>query len=229
LPRVETHSKTKDHGNFDGTFSMVARCPKSSALGVCVSTAVPAVGSVVPHAEIGVGAIATQGYTNILYGTNGLNLLKTGLSPEAALETMLREDPKRETRQVAIIDKQGRKAAFTGSETPEWKGHVTGEDCIAAGNMLTSGRVLEAMVDTFENVQSWLAERLMRALEAGQQAGGDRRGRASAALLVVDREHMLETRPFISLRVDMHAEPVKDLRRIFDAYEDWIGINPAEP
>jgi len=208
-----------------GTFSMVARCPKTSALGVCVSTAVPAVGSVVPHVEPGVGAVATQGYTNILYGVNGLKLLKMGFSPQTALEALLREDSESEMRQVAIIDKIGRRAAFTGRKTPEWKGHIIGEDCIAAGNMLTSGRVLETMVETFENSEGWLAERLMLALEAGQEAGGDKRGKVSAALLVADKEPTVETRPFLSLRIDMHTDPVKELRRIFEAYKEWAKIN----
>ncbi|MBE0512471.1 DUF1028 domain-containing protein, partial [Candidatus Bathyarchaeota archaeon] len=96
---------------------MVARCPKTLTLGVCVSTAVPAVGSRVPHVEAGVGAIATQAKTNIFYGINGLKLLKAGLSPQAALEVMLKEDPDRESRQVIIIDSEGRTAAFTGKET----------------------------------------------------------------------------------------------------------------
>jgi uncharacterized Ntn-hydrolase superfamily protein len=207
-----------------GTFSLVARCPRTSALGVCVSTAIPTVGSVVPHVELGVGAIATQGYTNVLYGVNGLKLLKKGFTPEAALEKLLREDSMKELRQVIIMDKQGKKAAFTGKKTSEWKGHMMREDCIAAGNMLTSAKVLEAMVEVFEGSGGWLADRLMQSLEAGEKAGGDKRGRTSSALMVADERIILETRPLLSLRVDFHTEPVKELRRIFEAYKEWAGI-----
>jgi len=210
-----------------GTFSMVARCPVTSALGVCVSTAVPAVGSVVPHAEENVGAIATQGYTNILYGTKGLKLLRMGYSPKAALETMLSKDPKRELRQVIIINSTGEKAAFTGRRCHQWKGHIIGDNYVVAGNLLTSSKVLEAMIDAFEDTKGWLAERLMKALEAGEAAGGDKRGKVSAALLVVGGERLIETRPFLDLRVDLHEEPVRELRRIFEAYKNWFGLSAS--
>jgi len=199
------------------TFSMVARCPKTLALGVCVSTAVPAVRDRVPHAEAGVGAIATQAHTNILYGIKGLRLLKTGFSPQAALEAMLKEDPQRESRQVIVIDKDGRTAAFTGKETIDWKGHLTGKDYVVAGNMLVGGRVLDAMAQAFEGSEDELAERLMKALEAGQEAGGDKRGKTSAALLVVGKK--AGTRPLLDLRVDEHPEPVKELRRKLEIFK----------
>ena len=194
---------------------MVARCPKTLALGVCVSTAVPAVGNRVPHVDAGVGAIATQAKTNIFYGTNGLKLLKAGLSPQAALEAMLKEDPDRESRQVIIIDREGRTAAFTGKETIGWKGHLVGKDYMVAGNMLAGSKVIEAMAQTFENSEGELAERLLKALEAGQEAGGDKRGRMSAALLVAGREQR-GNRPILDLRVDEHPNPVRELRRIFE-------------
>jgi len=200
------------------TFSIVARCRKTLALGVCVSTAVPAVGSVVPHVEAKVGAIATQGQTNIFYGINGLKLMKMGFSPQTALDAMLKEDSKRERRQVAIMDKDGRTAAFTGKETLEWKGHLIGEDYVVAGNSLARAKVIEAMAQTFENSKGDLAERLLKALEAGQEAGGDRRGRASAALFVVDKQPLL-TRPFVDLRVDEHPNPVSELGRIWEDFK----------
>ena len=202
------------------TFSIIARCVKTSALGVCVATAVPAVGSVVPHAEEGVGAIATQAYTEISYGIKGLQLLKMGFSPQTALEAMLKEDKNRETRQVTIIDKDGRTAAFTGKKTIDWKGHLTGKNYAVAGNMLVGSKVVEAMADTFENSKGELAERLMKTLEAGQKAGGDKRGKVSAALLVVGGRQ-IETRPFLDLRVDEHQDPVRKLRRIYEVYKKW--------
>jgi len=193
------------------TFSMVARCPKTHALGVCVSTASPAVGSRVPHLEAGVGAIATQANTNIQYGIQGLKLLRMGYSPEEALQIMLRRDPGRETRQAIIIDSQGRTAAFTGRQTLDWKGHLIGENYVAAGNLLVGGGVIEAMSRTFERAGGCLAERLMSALEAGEEAGGDRRGRLSAALFVADPTM---SPPLLRLRVDVHREPVRELRRM---------------
>jgi uncharacterized Ntn-hydrolase superfamily protein len=202
------------------TFSIIARCAKTSALGVCVATAVPAVGSVVPHAEEGVGAIATQAYTEISYGIKGLQLLKMGFSPQTALEAMLNEDEGREKRQVTIIDKTGRTAAFTGKKTIDWKGHFIGKNHVVAGNMLVGSKVIEAMTSTFENSEGELAERLMRALEAGQKAGGDKRGKVSAALLVVGGRQV-ETHPFLDLRVDEHKDPVKELRRIYEGYKKW--------
>ena len=207
-----------------GTFSIVARCRETSALGVCVSTAVPAVGSVVPHVDKDVGAIATQGYTNISYGIEGLKLLRTGFSPKAALEAMLSKDSDREQRQVIIINSTGEKAAFTGRACREWQGHIIGDDYVAAGNLLSSGRVLEAMAEAFESSKGWLPERLMKSLEAGQAAGGDRRGKASSALYVVGDMKLVETRPYLDLRVDLHNEPVDELRRVFEAYKRWIGL-----
>jgi len=208
-----------------GTFSMVARCPETLALGVCVASGSLAVGSVVPHIEPGVGALAVQGYTNFFHGVNGLRLLREGRSPQEIVEILLREDSLREKRQIIIIDSFGRRTAFTGRETPEWSGHVIGENYVAAGNLLRSSRVLEEMVIAFEESRGeWLAERLMRALEAGESAGGDRRGSRSSALMVAERKPIHESRPIISLRVDLHKEPVKELRRIFESYKDWLGL-----
>ncbi len=200
------------------TFSIIAQHPKTSALGVCVSTAVPAVGGVVPHVQAKVGAIATQGQTSVLHGINGLKLLKMGFSPQTALDAILKEDSEREKRQVAIIDKDGRTAAFTGRETLEWKGHFIGENYVVAGNALVGAQVAEAISQTFESSKGQLAERLLKAIEAGQEAGGDKRGRASAALLVVDKPP-LPTRPLIDLRVDEHPNPIAELKRIWETFK----------
>ncbi len=205
---------------------MVARCPKTFSLGVCTSSAAPAVRSRVPHIEAGIGAIATQAKTNPLYGINGLNLLKKGFFPQTTLETLLTEDPDRETRQVIIIDKQGRTAAFTGKETINWKGHIIGEEYAVAGNMLVGSRVIKAMAQTFEDSEGKLAERLMKTLEAGQEAGGDKRGKTSAALVVANREHK-EPRPFVDLKVDQHPNPVKELRKTFDIFKE-IFLDPYQ-
>jgi len=207
------------------TFSIVARHPQTLALGVAVSTAVPAVGSRVPHVEAGVGAIATQAKTNVLYGIEGLKLLKGGLSPQAALETMLQKDVDKEHRQVIIIDAKGRTAAFSGRENVEWKGHIVGKDCAVAGNMLVGSHVIEAMVKTFEATKGELAERLLKALEAGEEAGGDKRGRMSAALLVAGEQWVTESGPILDLRVDAHHDPVAELRRIYTVSRSYFQVS----
>lgn len=200
------------------TFSIVARCLTTRSLGVGVSTAAPAVGNRVSYVEANIGAIATQANTNINYGIKGLKLLKLGFSPKTCLEAMLKEDSERETRQVIIIDEEGRTAAFTGKENIPWKGHLKGRDFIVAGNMLVGKQVLEAMKEIFENSTGELTERILEALEAGDEAGGDKRGKLSAALVVADNKQE-KTQPLINLRVDISLNPVKELRKIFEEYK----------
>jgi len=206
------------------TFSIVARCPMTLALGVAVSTAVPAVGSVVPHVKVNIGAIATQAQTNIAYGIRGLQLLENGETPEKALKKLLATDEDREQRQVIIIDAKGRTAAFTGKETEDWKGHVISENCVAAGNILTGSNVIQAMLDSFEEEKGTLASRLLKALEAGQDAGGDRRGQLSAALLVANSRWIGSSRPLLDLRVDAHSNPVAELRRVYTVSRGYFHV-----
>jgi uncharacterized Ntn-hydrolase superfamily protein len=189
-----------------------------------VSTAVPAVGSVVPHVKVNVGAIATQAQTNIVYGTDGLKLLEEGVVPQRALKTLLATDKDREKRQVIIIDAKGRTAAYTGKETEGWKGHIIGENCVVAGNMLTGSNVIRVMLDSFEEERGALALRLLKALEAGQDAGGDKRGRLSAALLVADSRWIGSSRPLLDLRVDAHSNPVAELRRVYAVSRGYFQV-----
>lgn len=206
------------------TFSIVARDPESTAFGVAVSTAVPCVGAVVPHARSGVGAIATQSYTNIDLGRQGLQLLEHGLGVRAALEGLLAEDPGAAQRQVAGIDAKGRTFAFTGDECVEWCGSREGDGYSAQGNMLVGQATIDAMAEAFESAEGrWLGTRLVAALEAGQAAGGDKRGRQSAALLVTPMaprpgwDTTFDPRTYeMNIRVDEHPDPVAELRRIFD-------------
>lgn len=201
------------------TFSIVAISPRERALGVAVATAVPCVGALVPHVEINVGAIATQAKTNVWIGIKGLKMLKLGLSPQTVLNALLEEDLMKEERQAAIIDIHGRKAVFTGSETIDWKGHIIGDNYIVAGNLLVGGQVLEAMSKAFEESEGNLANRLLSALKAGDDAGGDRRGKCSAALLVSSSEYVEKYKfPSISIRVDYHQEPVKELIKIYNKF-----------
>jgi uncharacterized Ntn-hydrolase superfamily protein len=171
-----------------------------------------------------VGAIATQAQTNIAYGTHGLQLLESNSVPQEALKKLLATDKDREKRQVIIIDAKGRKAAFTGKETEEWKGHAIGEDCVVAGNMLAGSNVIHAMRDSFIEEKGTLALRLIKALETGQDAGGDRRGRLSAALLVADSRWIGSSRPLIDLRVDVHSNPVAELRRVYAVSRGYFHI-----
>ncbi len=195
------------------TFSVVAYDPTSGMLGVAVSTKVPAVGAVCPFARAGVGAISTQAWTNPLLGVDGLDLLEQGYGAEETLRKLLDEDPDPETRQIIAVDREGRSAAHTGSDTDSWKGHRTGNGYAVAGNMLVGEETITAMAEAFEASEDEpLSERLLRALESGQAAGGDKRGRQSAALYVVKSEPY----PYLDLRVDEHPDPVAELRRVHE-------------
>jgi uncharacterized Ntn-hydrolase superfamily protein len=195
------------------TFSIVAYDATSGMLGVAISTRVPAVGAVCPFARAGVGAISTQAWTNPLLGVDGLDLLEQGNSAEEALQKLLDADPDPEMRQVIAVDKEGRSAAHTGSEADPWKGHRTGDGYAVAGNMLVGEETITAMAEAFEaSAEESLSERLLRALESGQAAGGDKRGRQSAALYVVKSEPY----PYVDLRVDEHSDPVAELRRVYE-------------
>ena len=195
------------------TFSIVAYDDASGMLGVAVSTKVPAVGAVCPFARAGVGAISTQAWTNPLLGVDGLDLLEQGYGAEETLQKLLDKDPDPETRQIIAVDREGRPAAHTGSDTDPWKGHRTGNGYAVAGNMLVGEETVTAMAEAFEaSADEPLSERLLRALESGQAAGGDKRGRQSAALYVVKSEPY----PYLDLRVDEHPDPVTELRRVHE-------------
>ena len=197
------------------TFSIVARDPESGMFGVAVSTAVPCVGAIVPHVKAGVGAIATQSFSNIRLGIDGLPLLELGLSPEAALSALLAEDDDASRRQVAGIDSRGRTFAFSGDDCIDWYGVRSGDNYSVQGNMLVGKETIDAMAEAFEAASGFLSERLLLALEAGQAAGGDKRGRESAALLTTPFGSDAWSR--IDIRVDLHEDPVAELRRISDA------------
>lgn len=195
------------------TFSLVARDSASGMLGTAVSTKVPAVGGWVPFARAGVGAIVSQAWTNPLLGVDGLNLLAQGHDATATLGKLLDADPEPDLRQIAVVDAGGDVAVHTGLGTEPWCGHLMGDGYAVAGNMLVGEETLLAMRESFESeVQGPFSERLLRALEAAQAAGGDKRGRQSAALYVVSSEPY----PYLDLRVDEHQEPVAELRRVYE-------------
>ncbi len=212
-----------------GTFSIVAVDPKTGDLGVAVASKFLAVGSVVPYAQAGIGAIATQAFANTTYGPKGLALLKKGLTPQQVLKQLLAADKDREHRQVGIVDAKGRAAAFTGKKCLPWAGHIVGKGYAVQGNILAGEQVVRAMAKAFETTQGELAERLMAALEAGEAAGGDARGKQSAALLVVRKGGGyggFDDR-YIDLRVDDHPEPVKELRRLLTIKLAWARLSEA--
>jgi uncharacterized Ntn-hydrolase superfamily protein len=195
------------------TFSISARCARTGMLGVAVSTAVPGVGGICPFVRAGVGAISTQSWVNPYLGIDGLALLADGLNAQQTLEKLMADDPRRDVRQIGIVDADGGSAAWSGAQCTDWFGHVTGEDFAVQGNMLVGEATIKAMADAFERTVALdLPERLVVVLEAGQAAGGDKRGRQSAALLVYHREDY----PHLSLRVDEHPHPVAELRRVFE-------------
>lgn len=207
------------------TFSIVARDPATGELGVAVQSKYFGVGSVVPWAQAGVGAVATQSYAKMGYGPTGLRLMREGKSSKEALDGLLAEDPMRALRQVGMIDAKGRTATHTGADCMGWAGHRAGKDFTVQGNLLAGEAVLAAMAEAFEKARAdgkgELADWLVAALQAGQDAGGDKRGQQSAALLVV-REGAGpggDNDRFVDLRVEDHAEPIKELTRLLEVHK----------
>jgi uncharacterized Ntn-hydrolase superfamily protein len=207
------------------TFSIVAFDPQTDSLGVAVQSKFLAVGSVVPWARAGVGALATQAMANYNYGPRGLDLMSDGNTAEQTVEALTSSDENREHRQVGVLDARGQAATFTGSECFDWAGGVTGEHYAAQGNILVGKETVEAMARAYEETNGDLAARLLGALDAGQGAGGDSRGKQSAALLVV-REgggYGGENDRVVDLRVDDHQEPIRELIRIRDLHTLYFG------
>ena len=206
------------HLDAPSTFSIVAFDPKSGDLGVAEQSKFFAVGAVVPWLEAGVGAIATQSYANTTYGPRGLALLKSGKSAGDVVQELTATDPHRTRRQLGIVDRSGQAAHFTGERCHSWAGARRGKNFTAQGNLLVSRATIDAMANSFETAKGELAERLVTALEAGQKAGGDARGRQSAALVVVRKEGGyagLNDR-YVDLRVDDCPSPIVELRRLLD-------------
>ncbi len=195
------------------TFSIVARDRSTGMLGMAVSTKVLAVGAICPWVRAGVGAVATQAWVNPFLGPITLDLLEEGLAAGEAMEEALAGDACAAYRQLSVVDAEGRSAAYTGAKADPWCGHIHGEDYAVAGNLLVSEETVAAMEDAYLTADQDrdLADRLIAALEAGQAAGGDRRGRQSAAVVVMHRTVV----PFVDLRVDDHPDPVAELRRLY--------------
>lgn len=206
------------------TFSIVAYEPKNKEWGVAVQSKFVAVGAIVPFAKANVGGIATQAYANTSYGPEGLKLLEKGLTAEETIKELIKDDKQREERQIGIVDSYGNTAAFTGKKCFDWAGHLIGKNFSCQGNILASEDVVKAMAEAFEKTKNDLVEKLFAALEAGQKKGGDRRGRESAAILIVKEKGAYDggTDRYIDIRVDEHPRPIKELRKVFEVYDMCI-------
>ncbi|MCI0681785.1 MAG: DUF1028 domain-containing protein [Gemmataceae bacterium] len=197
------------------TFSIVAHDPVKQEWGVAVASKYLAVGAVVPWAKAGVGAVATQSYANVFYGSKGLELMAQGKSAADTIKLLTDEDKGKALRQVGIVDAKGEAANFSGDKCNAWAGAKTGKYYTCQGNLLTGEEVVEAMAKAFEATKGPLAWKLMAALEAGDQAGGDKRGKQSAAILVVRAgAGPTGSDRYLDFRVDDHKDPVPELARI---------------
>jgi uncharacterized Ntn-hydrolase superfamily protein len=209
------------------TWSIVAR-DRSGAFGVAIASRFFAVGVLCPHARSGVGAIATQALVNPLYGARALELMAQGVATAEVVQTLIAADEGREHRQLHLIDAAGRIAAHTGSACIDWCGQLAGEGYSVAGNMLAGPQVIRDTAAAYEaGTELAFAERLIAALEAGDAAGGDKRGKQAAALLI----HGAEDYPLLSLRVDDHDNPLTELRRLLDKslerYQPFVACLPG--
>ena len=212
------------------TYSIVACDLAAGQWGVAVQSKFLAVGSVVPWAEPGAGAVATQSYANPRYGPDGLALLRQGRSAQEVVDELTAGDDGRAQRQVGVVDASGGAATFTGAECHDWAGGRTGDGYAAQGNILVSAETVDALADTFETSSGLLAKRLLASLAAGQAAGGDRRGQQSAALLVVERDggYAMLSDTLVDLRVDDHERPIEELQRLYEAHGLLFGKTPRD-
>ena len=212
------------------TFSIVARDPATGELGVAVQSHWFSVGPIVPWAEAGVGAVATQSFVDPSYGKNGLELMRAGKSAPDALKELLEKDEGRDVRQVAMIDSQGRVDAWTGKNDIQAAGHIVGKNFSAQANLMLNDKVWPAMARAFESTKGDLADRMLAALDAAQAVGGDIRGRQSAALIVVTGKptgQAWKDRIF-DLRVDDSPQPLLELRRLVRLQRAYNHMNAGD-
>ena len=209
------------------TWSIIARDEPTGRTGIVVATRFFAVGAMVPHIKTGVGAIATQAFINPLYGPHGLALMEGGLGAEGTIARLTSEDAGRDNRQLHAMDRQGRFAAYTGAACIDWCGHAVRPTFSIAGNMLAGPAVLAETIRAYEAATSLpFARRLIAAMQAGEAAGGDKRGKQSAALLIHDGEDY----PLYDLRVDDHGDPLAELARLQQvARERWLHFRRWMP
>jgi uncharacterized Ntn-hydrolase superfamily protein len=199
------------------TYSILGRDQHTGELGVAVQSHWFSVGPIVPWGAPGVGVVATQANAEASYGPRALERLEAGVPPREALDGLLAEDPQASTRQVAVMDAGGRAAVHTGSDCIPFAGHVVGDGVCCQANIMASEEVWPAMLEAFTGAEGTLAQRLLGALEAAERAGGDLRGRQSSAILVVGAAGP-RSQALVSLRVEDHPEPLRELRRLMDVH-----------
>jgi uncharacterized Ntn-hydrolase superfamily protein len=202
------------------TWSILARDPADGALGAAVATRFFAVSALVIHVEGRTAALATQALINPMYAPRGMARLRAGELPDAVAAALLAEDAGRDQRQLHMIDAQGRITQFTGKDCVAWCGAVRGMDVSVAGNMLAGAAVVELTLDAFQRATGTLAERLLTGLEAGEAAGGDKRGRQSAALKICTRDPY----PDLDIRTDDHPDPLTELRRLYAVSQERFAV-----
>jgi uncharacterized Ntn-hydrolase superfamily protein len=209
------------------TWSIIARDPATGQFGIAVATKFFAVGARVPHIVAGIGGIATQALVNPYYGIDGVKLLREGREPGDILKTLVAGDDGRESRQLHIMDARGRVAGHTGRECVDWCGHIHGDGFSIAGNMLAGAAVLDDIAKAYvANTHLPFARRLITAMHAGEAAGGDKRGKQSAALLIHGEEEWSE----LNLRVDDHTDPLRELERLEEvSRERWVHFREVMP
>ncbi|UPK06733.1 DUF1028 domain-containing protein [Bradyrhizobium sp. 170] len=209
------------------TWSIIARDPSTGQIGIAVATRFFAVGARVPHVAPGVGGVATQALVNPYYGIDGVKLLREGREPREVVDTLIAADAGRQARQLHIMDIKGRIAAHTGTECVDWCGHIQGDGFSIAGNMLAGAAVLEDTAQAFiANATLPFAQRLIAAMKAGEAAGGDKRGKQSAALVIQGEEEWSD----LDLRVDDHTDPLAELERLEQvSRERWVHFRPFLP
>jgi uncharacterized Ntn-hydrolase superfamily protein len=219
-----------DEATYCHTFSICALDPVTGETGVAVTTRVPEVGRLCPFTKVGVGAVATQAEVRVQYGPQGLELLEKGLSPQQVIDQMLEGDPRREHRQIGIIDAKGNTATHTGKSCMNFAGHRAGKNYTVQGNLLAGRAVIDATAEAFEATEGagWeLADRLIAALEAGHRAGGDKRTglKQSAAIIVADprRKHLDGSNISVNMQVAEHPEPLIELRRQYETIRQRLG------
>lgn len=218
-----------NHRIIPSTFSIVGHDPEAQEWGIAVQSKFLAVGAIVPWAQAGVGAVATQSYANTSFGPDGLALMAEGYSAEEALGQLIAQDEGRARRQAGLVDAQGRAATYTGDECHAWAGGLTGKHYAAQGNILVSAATVESMAKAFEETTGELADRLVAALAAGQAAGGDRRGQQSASVLVVRPEggYGGYNDRYLDLRVDDDPAPIERLQALVDLHH--LFFKPPAP
>jgi uncharacterized Ntn-hydrolase superfamily protein len=209
------------------TWSIIARDEPTGRVGIIVATKFFAAGAHVPHIKTHVGAVASQAFLNPFYGPQGLALLQAGASAENTVKFLTNADDGRDHRQLHVMDREGRFAAYTGKACVDWSGHLIRSTFSVAGNMLAGPKVIEDTADTYEaNLAMPFARRLIAAMRAGEAAGGDKRGKQSAALLIHDGEDY----PLYDLRVDDHPDPLAELARLEEvARQRWLHFRRFMP